>query len=178
MSEEGAEKELAENFERFHYAKIRYHKEDGRFYINDNFNQLSFIGTIAANDDNHVLVHDMEGEVVFSILKTAEDKFRFRSPWAEGLGETVMQEKGRPEELAMTMYSKDKASWLQAFRVPLIEKSNEFQVTQPKSGDVVGRINIVRSKAVVSMQPELEVFHRLRIIGTAIVLMQKYEQHW
>jgi len=178
MSQEGAEKELAENFERFHYAKIRYHKEDGRFYINDNFNQLSFFGTIAANDANHILVHDMEDEVVFSILKTAEDKFRFRSPWAEGLGETVIQEKERPEELAMTMYSKDKTSSLQAFRVPLIQKSNEFQVTHPKSGDVVGRINIVRSKAVVSMQPELEVFHRLRIIGTAIVLMQIYEQHW
>ncbi len=46
-----------------------------------------------------------------------------------------------------------------------------YQIIDTKSGETVARINIVRSKAVISMQPELDVLHRVRIIGTALILL-------
>lgn len=129
-------------------------------------------------------------------------QFSIRSPWAEILGEVIVDEKnGQAGPVCVEIFTKDRTVRLQAARMQQIEKSSEFlvnfvqnytykwyhiphvinvlQVTHTKSGDVIGRINAVpkRSKAVVSMQPELDVLHRVRIIATALILMVRLNTH-
>jgi len=166
-------------FVRIHYAKIKQNKDEGKCEVIDNFNTLSFTSFITQQDSNYMIVQDMEGDTVFSVLKTGESVFTIRSTWAEMLGEVLVEEKNRPEgPSCVEIFTKDKSVRLQAARMPLITKSNEFQVTHTKSGEVVGRINVVRSKAVISMQPELDVLHRVRIIATALILLQVYSNCW
>ncbi|OXA60013.1 uncharacterized protein LOC110843863 [Folsomia candida] len=168
-------------FMRIHFAKIKHNKDEGKFEIIDNFKALSFTTVTAPQDSNYMLIQDLEEDTVFSILKTGESQFSIRSPWAEILGEVIVDEKnGQAGPVCVEIFTKDRTVRLQAARMQQIEKSSEFLVTHTKSGDVIGRINAVpkRSKAVVSMQPELDVLHRVRIIATALILMQIYDKAW
>jgi len=165
---------MDEAFTRIHFAKVRLNKEEGRYELIDNFNKVSFTATISEDDRNHLKLQDMEDTTLFSIVKNTEDTWGIKSVRGEDIGFVTVQ--GSSVTSAQILGS-ERQLLFQATRIPLIQKTNEFQVTTSE-GDVCGRINSVRSKAVLSMQPELKSIHRIKIVATAIVLLGIYNQCW